>query len=438
MKIRPEMLKKMGEMQSDPEAMFSENNPEWEEMLDKSGLAKKMQELGEMSQDGGDLMMLTFSNLKQFPFFSKASNWFLPFTMHHTALSGLSEELHTIIERLDEMSGNVCHSDMYSLALAFNQMPKMQRDIISGQFSHQLEDMEEHAKDMQYKSSMPEFDKEVVKYVRDLYRFFKLFRNASEFYNPFKDPIDFISLPAIGNMMVEEEILRLFGEFYFKRGYYKEALPIFEKLAATVHDDYGIYEKIGFCNQQLKEYRRAMDAYIKAELLHTPSQWLLRKIAVVSKRLGDYYKASEYYAKALENEPENTSLILSAGHTELEQGNIPGALVHYYHANYLQPDDVKIIRALGWLELLNSNFDKSADFYAKLSDEIATASDHLNRGHALQLAGNIKEALAEYRKSASIDRDGFCMAYEADLTTLEPLGLNLRDAHILLDAVLTE
>lgn len=79
MKLRPEILKKLREGGGEIDAAMLENNPEWEELLDRNGLTKKMQELSEMQSDGADLMMVTFSNLKQFPFFNKAVNWFLPF-----------------------------------------------------------------------------------------------------------------------------------------------------------------------------------------------------------------------------------------------------------------------------------------------------------------------------------------------------------------------
>ena len=51
----------------DFESGMLENNPEWEEMLEKNGLADKMRELTEMQSEGADLMMVTFSNLKGFP-----------------------------------------------------------------------------------------------------------------------------------------------------------------------------------------------------------------------------------------------------------------------------------------------------------------------------------------------------------------------------------
>ena len=78
MKLQPDILKKMRE--ASPENLDGggmEYNPEWEEMLNKSGLTEKMRELSDMQSDGADLMMVAFSNLKQFSFFNSVANWFL-------------------------------------------------------------------------------------------------------------------------------------------------------------------------------------------------------------------------------------------------------------------------------------------------------------------------------------------------------------------------
>ena len=85
MKLRPEFDRKFSAM---PEAVDSEDmeaNPEWQELLDKSGLADKLKEMSEIQEEGGDIMMGTFSHLKQFPFFSRLPNWFIPFHLDFSA-----------------------------------------------------------------------------------------------------------------------------------------------------------------------------------------------------------------------------------------------------------------------------------------------------------------------------------------------------------------
>ena len=77
MKLRPE-IEKLGRKPLDPEAM--EENPEWAELLDKSGISDKLKELQEIQEDGGDVMMVTFSKLKTFPFSTTYQTGFCPST----------------------------------------------------------------------------------------------------------------------------------------------------------------------------------------------------------------------------------------------------------------------------------------------------------------------------------------------------------------------
>ena len=75
MKLRPE-IEKLKDHPLDPEAM--EENPEWAEMLEKSGVAVRLKELQELQEDGGDVMMATFGRLKTFAFFNDISTGSCP------------------------------------------------------------------------------------------------------------------------------------------------------------------------------------------------------------------------------------------------------------------------------------------------------------------------------------------------------------------------
>jgi len=69
---------------------FEEKNPEWQKIIDESGLSDKLQELSELQMEGADVFHSTFSNLKSHPFFLEMSNWHLPFDPRHSSLESLS------------------------------------------------------------------------------------------------------------------------------------------------------------------------------------------------------------------------------------------------------------------------------------------------------------------------------------------------------------
>ncbi len=434
MKMQPDMLKKMRDSAMDFESGMLENNPEWEEMLEKNGLADKMRELTEMQNEGADLMMVTFSNLKGFPFFNSVSSWFMPFDINNPAIR-IDKDNRKLLDTMLSLGIGMCDSDKYSLVFAFSAMPESQRRMMFGQFEQQLSQMMEIASDRLEKQSNPEFNAAAVVFIRELYRFFRLFRRKDEFEDPFKDPFNFLDLPVIGDMMSDEEIITIIGEFYFKRGYYNEALELFKAIEDSKNDDASYWEKIGFAYQSLKQYDKALTAYHKSELLGEPGQWLLKKLAFINKKLGNYREAAEYYSKSLSNDPDNVSLIMNAGNALAESGNLQDALRSFYHANYLDPENLKIWKAIAWTEFISGNLDKSVSYYDRILVSSPEPIDFLNAGHVKLASKKIKEAITLYKKSAENSFEDFKMAFLADADTLDKIGIDKLTRHLILDSI---
>ena len=434
MKLKPDIIKKMRESSLDPDRMTLENNPEWEEILEKNGVADKLREFTEMQMEGADLMMVSFANLKGFPFFRNVNSWFLPFSADHPALnteiSGI-KSLKTMVE----MNKLMCDSDKYSLFLAFATLPEQQRNMMFGQFEAQMSQMMEDVKDKMAKESHSEFNSEAVVFIRDLYRFFKLFNKKNEFKDPFDHPLNFMALPYLNSMLKDEEMLTIVGEFYFKRGYYPEALAILSLLEKSqgLHPEY--WEKIGFINQQTGNYQEALMAYQKSELLGNSGLWLIRNMAHVNTKIGNYRGAAGYYDMALEKEPENITFLMNAGYCLTQSGDYPGAVKYYYHANYLSPDSVKIWRAIAWAELMNGNLEKSEKFYDKILNSEPTVTDYLNVGHLKLVEGKVKEAINSYKKAYNDNEKEFLSAYSADEEVLKKMGVDDFTYRLVTDAI---
>lgn len=81
MKLRPDIMRKFKDIRNDDEDIMSmEENPEWEELLNGSGLRDSLKEFGELQMEGSDVMMSTFSHLKSFPFSIKCHTGSCPST----------------------------------------------------------------------------------------------------------------------------------------------------------------------------------------------------------------------------------------------------------------------------------------------------------------------------------------------------------------------
>lgn len=439
MKLRPEILKKLRNISEISDMEMLDVNPEWEDILSKNGLGDKLKELTEMQMEGGDVMMMAFSNLKSFPFFNNVSNWFLPFSSEHSDIAAQLADNHGFFNELLDMEGVMCDSDKFSFAFSLSHMPESQRKMLTDRMGEQIGQLKEAMAERKLKSSVPEFDEEVTRFIRDIYRFFKLFKKKNEFKDPFINPLDFKSLPFISDILSDPEIISLVGEFYFKHGYYAESLPLLLRLESDNKEDSLLWEKIGYCHNALGNLEEAMKWYCKAELVHPDSKWLMKKMALCSRLLNRFEDASRYYAKALESDPDNYHLLMSAGHSLLEAGDIVGALANYYHADYVKPGKASSWRAIAWAELMNHNFEKSIDYYDRIENQSdCNAGDFLNKGHACYLSGNTKKALECYKKCVSF-KDygiaGFEKVFNEDSAVLLQLGGRKDELSLILDKI---
>ena len=285
MQFGPDIIQKLKKTSEEASFADLEANPEWEELLRKSGLEEKLRELTEMQSDGADVMMVAFSNLKSFPFFRQVRNWFLPFTVHHPMLRSLQAIDDDGVSSLLEMSGLMCDSDKYSFAFSIASMPDIQRKMVLSQMHAQTEQMKEQMKELQALKAGAEFEEELTRYSRDLYRFHKLYPKRGEFFDPFALALDFSTIPVISSIMQSADEVAPIAEFYFKRGYYADALPLLQTVARESAESPHIWEKIGFCLEKTPDGNsEAIEAYMKAQLFNPDSRWISRRLGISYRR----------------------------------------------------------------------------------------------------------------------------------------------------------
>lgn len=398
MKLRPDIMKKIdpkADRESIDSLIDSDFNPEWEEIFEQSGLGEKLRELNEQQSEGGDVMMGTFSSMKHYPFFNEVSNWFMPFSPEHSAVASSVGAKGEELARLLDMGGMMCDSDKYSLILSFSQVPEAARQTL---FS-QLHDADAQLAAIQAQSLNGERENRrniCNKHVQDLYRFYKLFRRKSEFPNPFEVPVNFAKLPFVSSDTFDAESLMLVGQFYFKRGYYPEALEIFEMLLdgdATAE----LFQKCGYCHQQEGRLEEALKCYQRSELMRPDSMWTLRRIASCLKLLGRATDALPYFEKIAKEAPDDSRASLNLGHCLLETGDYRGALKQYFKVEYLSANSRKALRPIAWCLFLTGDYDRSATYYKKIFLDNPTGSDYLNMGHLSMALREYGEAVNYYR-----------------------------------------
>ncbi len=402
-KARPDIYRKISDMTGSEDAQMPEMNPEWEEMIEKSGIGDRLKELSELQEEGGDIMMTTFSGLKSFPFFNSISNWFLPFHADHSevvkAMQGMTGSLGELLNDLPVL----CNSDKYSFALAMSRIPDAQRDMLIKQFEAGQINMAE----MRNSELTPELktrENKANKYIQDIYRFFKLFRRKGEFRDPFASAISPVHLTAFGPELQSADTLTLVGEFYFKRGYYKEAYELFTKVAELEAPHTELYQKMGYCLQQNGDIEGALKWYERAELINASSLWTMRRLANCHKLLGHTRKALEYYKNILAVKPDDMSATLNLGHCYLEFGDFSNALKAYYKVEFYDEKSRKAVRPIAWCSFMSGDLDRSRKYYDRIPEGELTVTDHLNMGHLALASGKPHDAIEEYVASIRMDK----------------------------------
>lgn len=423
MKLRPE-IEKLKDKPLDTEAM--EENPEWAEILEKSGVADRLKELQELQEDGGDVMMATFSKLKTFSFFNDISNWFLPFHQSHTQIA--SDDIPEIATLISIM-GNApmfCDNDKYSVALSLSQIPPAQRDMMLRQIRMQTQQMDVVRMAAMDSGHVPQREELAANYVRNLYRFFKLFRRKGEFTDPFSSGLNIPAIPSLEQEFEDSDTLMVIAEFYFKRGYYSDALEVFRRLTAMSSPSASISQKMGYCEQSVGDISAALRHYEEAEMLDSSSRWTLRRLAWCHRMLGNWDKALDCYRRLAEDKPDDVSLALNIGLSLVKLHRYDEALQYLFKAEFYGSGSEKATRALAWCTLLGGDYERCVKYTATLlAGTTPRPNDYINAGHLSLLTGHPGEAVDHYVdaiKAMEGNVDSFLRRLADDKVTISAFG----------------
>lgn len=437
LKLRPELNRKFSDLLDNVDPVDFEENPAWQEMLEKSGIADKLKELTEIQLEGGDVFMSTFAHLKSFPFFNEIANWFMPFHADRSEVAALDDDLADLARMIGDTSA-FCNGDKFSFVLSLNNIPTAQRRMMKSQLDSQIEGMME-LQQASLTTARTSRRGIMNRYVQDLYRFFRLFRRKGEFSDPFATDLNLVGIPVLEGQFRDTESLQAIAEFYFKHKYYKDALDIFRIIESNTYPDGALFEKMGFCYERLGDIAEALRYYEQAELLDAGSLWTLRHIARCHLLLGNASKALSYYKRVADKEPEESfQTVMSIGGCYLEMGRWDDAAGQYYKARYLNPKSQRPLRPLAWALMMQRDFGRARDLYEEILQHNPTADDYLNMGHLALATRDHENALNFYKLSINAG-DGLTATFAskliADSDALKRIGIDPAITHLIIDSI---
>ena len=434
MKISPKLHNKIRTDELFGETGFDEKNPEWQNLIEESGLSGRLQEFTELQLEGADVMLSSFIHLKDFPFFREIYNWFIPFS---NALVIENDSLPAFIKFLLK-SNLLCNSDKYSFYFSISQMPDNYKTTMGG-FSADPSAIQEMLQEEMPDNPSGKIHPAARQYIQDLYRFYKLFPRHNDFDDIFETAPEFYQVPAIARFISDEESQTIIGEYYFQKNHFTEAAKIFDQLLQDNPNNETFLQKKGYCLQMLGKLEEALAEYSKAELLNSNHSWTIKKLAHCYRALKRPQEALEYYRKAATLNPDNLSVQLHIGHCYLELKNYSEALKCYFKVEYLTNSKEKAWRPIAWCSFLNGKYKEAMDYYTKILESNPNSTDYLNAGHVRLAMGSNKEALNLYRQALSAQGDSFekfLESFTADVPDLLHSGVKPENIPILLDCLM--
>jgi tetratricopeptide (TPR) repeat protein len=443
-KLRPRIEEKLDLDNILPNEKNEGKNPDWASMFnDSEEIFKTMEELTKLQMEGADVYMSAFANLKHFDFFKDFQNWFVPFYPDHEVVDEIfrDEVLGPGTNQMAEAMYKtpfICNSDKYSLILNLKYLPAAQKSMMLKVFRMELEGLGQIDDEESMTDPNRKFRTNVTQYLQDIYRFFKLSPYRKEFEDIFIGRLDIYNSEFFRLTCNASEAEAGLADYFFSKDFYEDALSLYLKQTASRPDDAQLYEKIGYCCQELYNFEEAITYYRMAELIDR-KVWTLKKTGLCLRRLGKYEEALDYYLEAAEIEPDNLHTAIMTAHCYLDLKEYDKALSHYFRVEYNDPGNLKILRPIAYCYFALGKFSESAKYYERLSAGKLIPHDLINMGHLALCQGRKKEAVDLYRQSimsGDLTREQFISIYSDDRNLLIQLGVNKDDLPILLDYLL--
>ncbi len=438
MKISPLMKDKIESDSLLNSDEWNEENPEWQDLLEKSGVTDKLKELSELQLEGADVYMSTFSMLKNFGFFSEICNWFMPFDSGNSAIKELfvTDEISLI----SAFVGNnvMCNSDKYSFCLSILQMPESQRSMMKNSFKNEADQLAEMANDELLLQPLQVAKNISKQYIQDLFRFFKLYPHHNDFSDMFDFSLTMHRLFLFNNLTYNEGFSLNVAEYYFSKGLYTQALELFEIIQLQTTPTAALYQKIGYMYQQTSQFNKALDAYNKADIIQPDDLWTVRKMALCYRLKGNYTKALEFYQHSDFLQPNHFSISMQIGNSLLQLNRFKEALAIYFKLDALEPDNLKVWRAISWCSFLVGNLKQAEYYINKLIDFEPNTHDYLNAGHIAWCNRKISNALNFYFKSIELSQnemEAFQQMFKTDEPFLLANGIESYEIPLMIDAL---
>lgn len=407
-------------------------HPEAEEEATEK-IEESLKKITEMQEQGSDIYFSGFSHMKRFPFFSTASNWFLPYSTEQPDVAKARQRMDggKFLDMIISRSA-FCESDKYSLTFAaesiYSRIPPKLREIITSSDTVGIEIPKEEAES-------PAFVRR--QYLQDLYRFFMLHPQHDELPNPFSSEKRRLFLGSNAFQVPElKKFLPSLAVFLHDQGRYEDMYNILKAFGQKQRDTLTFHLLRGTYYNHIKEYQLAVDAFSKALEKAPDNEMALRGAARAGMMAGEFDFAADAYGKLLEIRPGYKSYLVNKALALMNNEEYDDAAKSLYEADYRYPHDDNVARVKAWLFMYKHEPDKALELLRKITAGKHLSTDVLVMGYAMWTMGDYGGAAKAFRtflketESGDLDTE-----FNKDRKLLEDYGILEDDRYIMEDLV---
>ncbi|MCL2597048.1 MAG: hypothetical protein FWD66_05195 [Paludibacter sp.] len=424
------------------EEEWDEENPQWQNYLDQSA-TDKLQEIAELQLQGADIYMSTFANFKNYPFFSEISNWFRPFEYNQVDVMRIMDtakpDKKSLVSAIIN-SSIMCNSDKFSFLLSMEHMPDKQKKMFFEAINAEIGQFEEIEKDEKLLNPEKQASNISKQYIQDLYRFFKLFTWHIDFADMFSATL-FIHKTLLFTLLKENnaDIEQNTANYFFSKNLYPQAIEMFENITKKNSADFAAFQKLGFAYQKTGSTQKALDNYLRADLIQTDDIWTLKKIAICYRVLLDYNNALTTYQHIDFLNPNiKNKFNIARCHIELE--NYSQARCIYSELEKTD-DTAKLWQAITWCAFANGNIAEAEYYSKRCTENNPNLSDFYYAAHIALCNKNYADAIDYYLKSIDNKKEeveSLITSIENDQKYLINNGIYIEEFTYLYDAIRTK
>lgn len=230
-----------------------------------------------------------------------------------------------------------------------------------------------------------------------------------------------LNLVAVGqnDPLVLSVVHHTLGQIYAAQGDYVRAAEEFKQTAAYSRDFADAYYNLGICQYHEGQMKDALASFLKV-LEFDETDWEAQQIvSLLWQKLGVYDKAHRHMEQAFQVNSSNFGLLMQFADLSQQLGELDLASSLYDRVRRFYPTRVEPLGGLGWIELRKGNVKEAMAYYKKqLSLDPRDPQANFNYGWLLLMQGEVSRAetifhsLSESYPSFEMAQMGLARVYQ--------------------------